>query len=294
MNFIDPEPIQKGNTIGLITPSSPLKPGSLDVGIRFLEENGFKIKLGKHINDSMRFLAGNDADRAKDFMDFVQDSQVKAIIATRGGQGSQRLLPLLDYNIIRSHPKIVVGFSDTTALQLGLLTKAGLASYTGFTLTVDINALIEKTLLSCLKGESYQITDGTPVHPGVIEAPIVGGNLSLLASLIGTPYQPNFKGNILLLEDVGVEPYNVDRMISHLDLAGVFDQISGIIIGEFEDCISKNPDGGTIEDVINEWSHRFRVPCLKDFPYGHGERRCVLPIGKRIKLDVNARTVNVF
>lgn len=294
MNIIHPKSIQKGDTIGLITPSSPLEPGSLDAGMRYLEEKGFKIKLGKHINDSMRFLAGNDSDRAKDFMDFIKDPEVKAIIATRGGQGSQRMLPLLDYDVIRSHPKILVGFSDTTALQLGLLAKADLTSYSGFTLTVELNALIDRTLMSCLQGESYQIVEGTPAYPGVVEAPLIGGNLSLLTSLIGTPYQPNFKGSILLLEDVEIEPFNVDRMISHLDLAGVFDQVVGIIFGEFEHCISRDPQCGTIEDVINEWSLRYKVPCLKNFPYGHGARSCVLPIGKRIKLDVNARSVNVI
>src|SRR5579871_5280408 len=106
MNLINPMSIQKGDTIGLITPSSPLEPGSLEAGMRYLEQKGFKIKLGKHINDSMRFLAGNDSDRAKDFMDFIKDPEVNAIIATRGGQGSQRMLPLLDYDVIRSHPKI--------------------------------------------------------------------------------------------------------------------------------------------------------------------------------------------
>ena len=112
-----PKLLQKGDTIGLVSPSSPLNPGDIESGIQFLESQGFKIKVGKHINDVERFLAGKDEDRAKDIMDFFQDQEVKAIIATRGGQGSQRLLPLLDYEIIHANPKIVVGFSDTTALQ---------------------------------------------------------------------------------------------------------------------------------------------------------------------------------
>lgn len=151
-------------------------------------------------------------------------------------------------------------------MQLGLLAKTGVVSYSGFTLTVELNELIDRTLMSCLHGESYQIVEGTPAYPGVVEAPLIGGNLSLLTSLIGTPYQPNFKGSILLLEDVEIEPFNVNRMISHLDLAGVFDQVVGIIFGEFEHCISRDPQCGTVEDVINEWSLRFKVPCLKNFP----------------------------
>lgn len=121
--MINPASLKKGDSIGLITPSSPLMPGDLEQGVRFLEQLGFKIKLGNHINEADRFLAGKDENRAKDIMDFFQDKAVKAIIAIRGGQGSQRLLPLLDYKIIRANPKILVGISDTTALQLGLLKK---------------------------------------------------------------------------------------------------------------------------------------------------------------------------
>jgi muramoyltetrapeptide carboxypeptidase len=288
--------LQKGDTIGLVSPSSSIKPGEIDLGIQFLEKNGFKIKLGDHINDVDRFLAGKDEDRAKDIMNFFKDPEIKAIIATSGGQGSQRLLPLLDYEIIAHNPKILVGFSDTTALQLGLLKKIDLISYTGFTLTLKRNSFVEETLFSCLLGKPYSITKGIiPVNPGNVEGKLVGGNLTLLTNLMGTPYQPNFKGNILLLEEVGVEPYNVDGMFSQLDLAGVFDQISGIIIGEFENCTGHESSGeqGSVEDVINEWTSRCKIPCIKNFPYGHGDRNCVLPLGGNIILNADNSSVTV-
>jgi muramoyltetrapeptide carboxypeptidase len=294
MDYIIPRPLKKGDTIGLVSPSSPLQSGALVDGVKYIEAMGFKVRLGNHINDSDRFLAGEDVNRAKDVMDFFKDPEISAIIATRGGQGSQRLLPLLDYDLVRANPKILVGFSDTTALQLGLLKKAGLVSFTGFTMTVKPNPLIDRTLASCLNDEPYEIVDGVPVSPGRVEGLLVGGNLSLLTSLIGTPYQPDFKGSILLFEDVGVEPYNVDRMLSHLALAGIFDEVAGLIIGQFVNCVSTNPQEGTVEEVVNEWSLRFKGPCLRDFPYGHGERRCVLPIGKSVKLDVDARTVRIL
>lgn len=294
MNTIIPKPLSAGDTIGLVSPSSPLQPGALDTGIKYLETMGFKVRLGNHVNESNRFLAGEDNVRAKDLMVFFKDPEIRGIIATRGGQGSQRLLPLLDYGAIRANPKTLVGFSDTTALQLGLLKKVGLASYTGFTMTVKPNPLIDRTLASCLNGETYQITAGTPVRAGKVEAPFIGGNLSLLTSIIGTPYQPIFKGKILFLEDVGVEPFNVDRMLSHMDLAGIFDETIGLVLGQFDHCVSTYPEAGTVEEVINEWSLRFKGPCLKDFPYGHGERRCVLPIGKSVRLDVDARTVSIL
>lgn len=290
---MNPNPLQEGDIIGLVSPSSPLVPNAIEPGIQFLEQNGFKIKLGNHIYDADRFLAGKDKDRAKDIMNFFEDPDIKAIIATRGGQGSQRLLPLLDYKIISANPKKLVGFSDTTALQLGLLRKTGLITYTGYTLANKRNALVEKTLLSCLLGTPYQITEGVTVHSGIAKGPLVGGNLTLLTNLMGTPYQPDFTGCILLLEEVGIEPHNIDGMFSQLALAGIFDQVAGIIIGQFENCTSKesNPYMGTVEDVINEWLSSFNMPCIKDFPYGHGNYNCVLPVGASITLDADKRSV---
>ena len=295
MKYINSKPLQEGDMIGLVSPSSPFIPGTIECGIKLLEKNGFKVKFGNHINNSDRFLAGKDEDRAKDIMDFFKAPDIKAIIATRGGQGSQRILPLLNYDVIRAHPKRLVGFSDTTALQLGLLKNVGLVTYTGFTLTIKPNELVEKTLIACLFGKTYQIKDGKTVCAGIVTGPLVGGNLTLLTTLMGTPYQPNFKGSILLLEDVGIEPYNVDRMFSHLDLAGVFDQVSGVIIGQFENCIDKNASQShcTVEDVIHEWSMRLSVPCISDFPYGHGNRNSVLPIGGTITLDADKATITI-
>lgn len=295
-----PEPLKAGDTIGLITPSSPMFQGRLESGIAYLEQKGFKVKLGAHLHDSERFLAGRDEDRAKDIMNFFRDGEVKALMATGGGYGSQRLLPLLDYKIIRANPKIITGFSDTTALQLGLLSKTGLSSCSGFVFRdLDngaLDPLIDKTLLACLTGESYTISEGTPVHPGVIEAPLIGGNLALINALMGTPYQPNYKGCILIIEEAGPEPYQIDCALSQLELAGVFEQISGIIFGQFDQCESRHfPErDGTINDVIQEWSTRIKKPCLINFPYGHADRRCVLPIGKTVRLNANISELTII
>ena len=294
-----PKPLQKGDTIGLVAPSSPLRAGRIESGTRYLERLGFKVKHGVHLEQEERFLAGSDADRAQDIMSFFLDKDVHAIMATAGGYGSQRLLPLLDYDVIRKHPKVVTGFSDTTALQLALLKKTNLVSYTGFTFRdsdlIPGDPLVERTLLSCLTGQSYCITEGTSVRPGLAEGCLVGGTLSLITALMGTPYQPDFKGKILFFEQVWAEPFQVDAMLSQLHLAGVFDEVSGIIIGQFEYCVAEhNPErDGTIDDVLNEWSSRFRVPCLRNFPYGHGDRRCVLPIGGFVTLDTYQGSVTL-
>ncbi|WP_338092753.1 LD-carboxypeptidase [Legionella feeleii] len=272
---------------------SPTKE-DIEKGIGFFKQLGFNIKLGNHLYERDRFLAGSDENRAKDVMDFFADSSVQAIFAARGGQGSQRILPLLDYSLISKNPKKLFGFSDTTALQLGLLKQSNLVSYSGYTLTTKMTPLLEKTLLACLTDEAFQINEGETGNPGIVRGTLVGGNLSLLSSLIGTPYQPNFKRTILLLEDVNVEPYNIDRMLSHLELAGIFNQVSGVIFGQFENCFSESsPSDGSITQVIHEWIGRLVVPCIKDFPYGHGIKKCVVPIGREILLDADSIFISV-
>lgn len=291
-------PLQPGDTIGIVSPSSPVRSRALEEGIHYLTQKGFNIKLGKHIYDSSRFLAGKDEDRAKDLIDFFADPEIKAIIASRGGQGSQRLLPLINYEIVRNNPKIFVGFSDTTALQLGLLKMVGLETYTGYTLTMQADSKIDETLIHCLMGKSYQIEEGLVSTAGIATGPLIGGNLTLLTSLLGTPFQPDFAGCILLIEDVEIEPFKLDGMLSHLCLSGIFNQIAGIIFGQFEQCIPleahKNEEMGTAEDVIKEWASKINVPCIMNFPYGHGKRSCVLPIGRMVSLNANECILDVL
>jgi muramoyltetrapeptide carboxypeptidase len=294
-----PDPLKPGDTIGLITPSSPMMPGRLEAAISYLEQKGFKVKLGAHLSDGYRFLAGSDEQRAQDLMDFYSDKNVKVIMATGGGYGSQRILPFLDYDVIRANPKMVTGFSDTTALQLGLFKKASAVSCTGFVFS-DVedglpNPLIEQTLFACLKGESFEINEGQTVHTGSAKGILVGGNLECWVGLMGTAYEPEVTNSILLLEDVGAEPYQVDCRLSQFDLAGIFDKVSGVVFGQFERCKAKYfPDrDGTVEDVIDEWSARIKVPCIKNFPYGHRPRRCVVPIGKEVILDADKTTLTI-
>ena len=199
--------------------------------------------------------------------------------------------------MIRNNPKPLVGFSDITGLNLAILKKSGLVSYTGFTLAdtqhdgkaCQPDALIETTLINLLFGKSYEVTGGTPVKPGLVEGYLIGGNSDLIVALHGTPYQPDYKNCILLIEEVRLEPYKVDAMLSHLWLTGLFEQVAGVIFGQFENCIAKNfPErDGTVNDVIKEWASKIQVPCIKDFPFGHGAKRCCLPIGSSVILDGN-------
>ena len=171
-----------------------MQEGRLELGIRYLEKNGFKTKVGKHVHDAYRFLAGKDEDRAEDLMDFFKDPGVKVIMATGGGYGSQRILSYLDMEIIHTNPKWLTGFSDTTALQLGILSQAHLAFCTGFTFRdlekPALDPLIEKTLMACLLGDVFDIHEGQSVLPGVAQGRLVGGNLDCLCALISLELFP--------------------------------------------------------------------------------------------------------
>lgn len=289
----------KGDTVGIITPSSPMFEGRLEAGVKFIQDNGYIAKIGQYVNDRERFLAGADADRAKDIMDFIADDNVKIIMASGGGYGAQRLLPLLDLTRIKRHPKPIVGFSDTTALQVGLLKSTNLVSYTGFVFNClndgKLDPLVNETLLACLRGTSYKIQEGVCVNKGEARGQLIGGNLECITALMGTPFEPDFTDCILLLEDLGMEPFILDKHLSQLSLAGVFNRISGCIFGQFSNCVAKYyPErDGTSEQVINEWCAKINVPCIKDFPYGHVNRRCVLPIGASIDLNATKPCVSI-
>lgn len=297
--MITPSNLQTGDTIGLITPSSPMQSGRLECAIQYFENKGFKVKAGKHVHESDRFLAGSDKDRADDINRFFLDPSFKAIIATGGGYGSQRILPFLDMKIIQENPKWLVGFSDTTALQIGILSQTNLVSCTGFSCrdldNLVVDEQVESTLMNCLTGKPYSIHEGVMIHPGHVKGKLIGGNLECLSALIGTPYQPNFKDCILMIEEVWSEPYKIDSKISQLQLAGIFNEIAGLIWGKFESCDPQHfPDrDGNVDDIIHDWSNRISVPSIKNFPYGHQSSRCILPIGKEVTLDANHVSVSV-
>lgn len=284
--------IQVGDTIGLITPSSPLFPGRLEASIKYFEEKGYKVKVGKHNKKADRFLAGTDLERAEDIMTFFADEDVKALIVTGGGAGSIRTLPYLDYRIIKDNPKPIIGFSDTTSLQLGIYHKTGNLSYTGFTCRdvaekEELDPVIESSLDHCVQRTNYSITQGETVNPGLVTAPLLGGNLACLVNLLGTPYAPSFKECIFLFEEVWLEPYVIDGLLSQLWLAGVFDQVAGVVIGNFTRCDSRvyPKRDGTIDDLINDWISKIKVPTIRQFPYGHTDSRNVLPLGQTATLD---------
>lgn len=303
---LKPARLNRGDVIGIAAPASaPPNPKAIDHSIEVLEQLGFKTKLAPNVRKRWGFLAGSDRDRADDLMRLFSDPKVRAIICVRGGYGTARLLPLLDYRIIRAHPKIFVGYSDITSLHSAFLSKAGLVSFHGPMLNSDFigDSMPEFTLQSFLRVltqpeppgsvcQNYRKKTVKILHEGIATGHLAGGNISILCASIGTPYQPPLKGGILFLEDLDEVPYRFDRMLTHLLNAGLLQQVAGIAIGINKNC--KDPKAAkakeyrqTVEDVFKERLLPLGIPIVSGLPFGHVRWNATLPIGAKVRLDGN-------
>lgn len=288
-------------TIGLFNPSSPsYEPIDMDALKNWFEQKGFQIKESPNLFSYERFLSGSDTERASDVMALFCDASIDMLCALKGGYGSARILDLLDFDVISKNKKPLMGFSDTTALQLGLWAKCGLKSWTGLSPRRDVakttptDKMLEKSFDVCLKGGSmsFSLQSLTPYHPD-ISGPLIGGTLSLVCELIGTPYQPDFTNSLLFLEDVMEEPYKIDRLLTQLRLAGVFDKVNGVIFGDFYKCISSDENDGTLTEVLLDLAERIPdTPMWMGLPYGHSNTRVILPIGNQAKIEKNTLSFN--
>lgn len=283
--------------MAIISPSSFTSEYDEKNVVSFLYMNGYEPVYGEHTFEYDRFLAGSDEMRANDIMWAFQNKAIDAIMTLRGGYGSARLLDKLDYRLIAKNKKPLFGFSDTTALQLALWKKSKLITFSGIQasfLQNDLNEGLKHSFWLCLKKKCMHWAGLTPITKGKSTGTLLGGTLSLIASLIGTPFEPDFKNAILVLEDVGEEPYRIDRMLTQLRQAGALKKLSGIVLGDWHNCISKNPYDGDIEAVLNEHFSHLSIPVVKDFPYGHGVKDTVFPIGAKARLDADNGTLQIL
>src|SRR5436190_4818752 len=257
--LVKPGRLSLGDTIGVVAPASaPADPKNIDRGLARLEELGFKPKPAPHLRKRRGFLAGSDRERAGDLMKMFSDRKVKAILCLRGGYGTGRLLSLLDYALIRSHPKILVGYSDITALHLAILTKSGLVSFHGPMLNSDLikERLPDFTVSHFMRTLTKPEPPGNicrgytgPVQilrPGLASGRLVGGNISILCASLGTWYQPSFRDRILFFEDLDEVPYRFDRMLTHLLNARVLQQVAGVAVGI--NCRCEDPKAKRAKD----------------------------------------------
>lgn len=269
--------------MGIVAPAGPFDRESFEAGLRVLAER-YQPVYDDGLLARTRYLAGSDARRLDELNGALADDSVKAVFAARGGYGSLRLLPKLRR---AGPPKLLVGFSDITALHLAFQA-AGRVSIHGPVVTqlATQPAEVVHRLVHLIESPETPVSPlrGSPLVDGGAEGPLLGGNLSLLTRLLGTPYLPDLEGAILLLEDLGERPYRLDRMWTHLALAGVFDRVAGIALGEFTDCEEPGAEYSSAE-VVAALAADVGLPCVGGLPIGHGALNVPLPLGCRVHLD---------
>ena len=306
-----PVPLVRGDTIGLVSPSSATDDSfNLQLAREAMEAFGFEVKAGPHLGSRHGYLAGTDAERAGDLNAMFADPSVKAIVCTRGGSGAARLLPLLDYDAIRRNPKVLLGYSDITALHCALQAKTGLVTFHGQIGSGSWNAFnadqfrrvfFERELMDYRN----KVEAGDELVPrrnrtitirgGKVSGELVGGNLTVLAALAGSPYLPDFRGKILFLEDVGEAPYRIDRMLSTLKLMGALDKISGFIFGECTDCKPGDGYGSlTLEQIFDDYIRPLKIPAYRGAMIGHIREQFIVPVGGKVELDADAGTFRLL
>lgn len=304
MHSLKARQIRNGDLIGLISPASTIAdPGRINSGVTYLERLGYRVVVGKHVLKTYGYLAGTDEERAEDIHSMFANPDVRGIFCIRGGYGTPRLLSLLDYRLIRNNPKVFVGYSDITALQLALWRRCGLVSFQGPMLGVDMAAPMDGyteelfwRLLTRNTRAGHVLNTGEPVvvrRPGKVSGTLLGGNLALICAIMGTPYQPRFDGAMLFFEDIGEEPYRIDRMFTQLRHAGAFRRARGLLTGQFSDVEPKDPSKPSLslEEVLVETAEYAGIPFLSNLPFGHEPRKMTIPIGIRARLDSEARTL---
>ena len=306
-----PLPLNKGDNIGLVSPSSATDDSfDLQLAREAMEALGFKVKTGTHFADRRGYLAGSDADRASDINAMFADKVVRAVVCARGGWGAARLLPLLDYDTIRRNPKVLLGFSDITALHCGIHARTGLVTFhgpTGSSSWNEFNADQFRRVFFDRELMLYQnrIEAGDELVPrrnrtvtiagGKARGELVGGNLTVLTALAGSQYLPDFTGKILFLEDVGEAPYRIDRMFSTLKLMGALDKIAGFVFGECTDCKPGDGYGSlTLEQILDDYIKPLQVPAYRGAMIGHIRQQFIVPIGGMVGLDADAGSLRML
>ena len=296
--FVKPAALSPGDRVTIVAPAGPLDRETFDAGLRILAGR-YDVAWDPGLLSRARYLAGDDVRRGNELAAALADPSVRAIVAARGGYGSMRLLPRLwpsvNGHLSSSDPaKLLVGFSDITVLHAALQS-AGRVSVHGPVVTqlAGQPAAIAERFFALLEDGTTppDPVAGTPIVGGVADGPLLGGNLSLVTRLLGTPWLPDLKGAILLLEDVGEKPYRIDRMWTHLRLAGVFERVVGLALGEFTDC--EDPDGDfTLRDVLGSLAAETGLPCVGGLPIGHGAVNVPVALGTHARLDGGAGTLS--
>jgi muramoyltetrapeptide carboxypeptidase len=290
---IRPPRLKPGDTVGIVAPASPFDQDIFNQGLKVLASMGFRTFVPDEIFEKNRYLAGSDQHRAKLVTRAFQDPAVDAIVCARGGFGCLRILPLLDFDVMRTHPKVFIGHSDISALLAAITAKTGLVSFHGplVTTLAESPELTRQSMLAAISSDTHlKVTPGkgVTIKAGRAQSPIIGGNLTTLCHLLGTPFEPRFENHILLLEDRGEAHYRIDRMLFQMKLAGCFEGIAGLVLGSFEEC-------GALDGIFQIFEAHFRdisVPILAGFDVGHGKQNLTIPFGIDATLDADKQILS--
>lgn len=311
--IIKPKALKKGDTIGIVSPASAIfESEPYEIAKESFEAMGLNVKFGKYTKSRYGHLAGTDEERAEELNMMFRDKEVNGIIALRGGAGSARLLDKLDYDAIKNNPKIFVGYSDITALHLAIYNKTGLVTFHGPVAVSSWNPFSydyfrklifdgEELTYQNPDSKGNELTQTTnrirTIRQGTANGQLLGGNLSVLTSIMGTPYFPtDWKNKILYIEDIGEKIYAVDRMMSQLQLGGVLEQISGFVFGKCNGC---DPGGSgygslTMEEVIDHYIKPLEIPAFSGAMIGHIDDNITLPNGIKAEINADAGTIQLL
>ena len=294
---IKPPALRPGDLIGIVAPASNIKPDLLDEGCRELERLGFRTTYRPGITTAFRYFSGTDERRAAEFLEMLRNPDVRAIFCARGGYGSGRIIPYLGPELLRANPKIINGSSDIT-MVLSLLDRSGLVGFHGPMVATAIRqgeaGYFRSLLLDVLKGEQvrFPLANTQVLRPGNGEGRLTGGCLTLVAATLGTSYEVDTSGSILILEDLDTKPYQIDRMLTQLLQAGKFEGVQGVVFGEMLNCQQNANQGYTLQDVILDVLGETTFPILYGFPTGHTSGpNAIVPFGVAARLKLGSDSV---
>jgi muramoyltetrapeptide carboxypeptidase len=293
-----PAPLKRGDKIAVVATSGALQDEQLRAGVQALERAGFNVELPENILDRNGYLAGEHEKRAGTLQAFFEREDIAAILSARGGFGSVQLLPFLNADLIRRHPKIFVGYSDVSILLNWLLQRCGMVTFHGPMVAMELAAGLAgqnaEYFWRTLSGEKRQwrLDLGETVRPGVAEAEMAGGCLSTIITTVGTSYEIETRGKLLMLEDVAEKPYRIERMLTHLKMAGKLTGLAGLVFGTFTRCEGEGERD--VRTIIRDLFRDAPYPVVTGLAAGHGAENLLMPFGVRMRLDAKARTLSLL
>jgi muramoyltetrapeptide carboxypeptidase len=294
---IKPNALKSGDTVAVVASAAAIERAHLERGVNVLASMGFRVKVSERVLARSGILAGDDRERASELQEYFADPEVKAIFSARGGYGCGRLLPILDFNSMARTPKIFVGFSDATFLLNALVDFSGMVSFHGPMVAMDFAKGLSPRSLEHLQGllsgkiDSFELEARETLHPGNAQGEVIGGCLSVVVAMIGTPYQPRFDGRILFLEDTGEKAYRIDRMLVQLRQSGALGRVAGIVFGAIRAIDRNEQETQLIARFAAEQTAGLGCPVLYGVEAGHGTENFTIPFGVFARIDSGARRI---